>query len=101
VTSFPGNPELGLPTVTGLVLLSDASNGQLVALFDAAAVTALRLPIHLADHLTPAVAALAAYQDGFLVAGIVALLAAVTSMVRGSARSVASGARPAEQQAIG
>ena len=42
VTSFPGNPELGLPTVTGLVLLSDASNGQLVALFDAAAVTALR-----------------------------------------------------------
>jgi alanine dehydrogenase len=42
VTSFPGNPERGLPTVTGLVLLSDASNGSLVAVFDAAAVTALR-----------------------------------------------------------
>ena len=27
VTSFPGNPAPGLPTVTGLVLLSDASNG--------------------------------------------------------------------------
>jgi ornithine cyclodeaminase/alanine dehydrogenase-like protein (mu-crystallin family) len=42
VTSFPGNPEKGLPTVTGLVLLSDASNGMLRAVLDAAAVTALR-----------------------------------------------------------
>jgi alanine dehydrogenase len=42
VTSFPGNPAQGLPTVTGLVLLSDASNGMLKAAFDAAAVTALR-----------------------------------------------------------
>jgi ornithine cyclodeaminase/alanine dehydrogenase-like protein (mu-crystallin family) len=42
VTSFPGNPARGLPTVTGLVLLSDASTGTLVAIFDAAAVTALR-----------------------------------------------------------
>src|SRR5437588_6571740 len=42
VTSFPGNPAQGLPTVTGLVLLSDASNGMLVAALDAGAVTALR-----------------------------------------------------------
>jgi ornithine cyclodeaminase/alanine dehydrogenase-like protein (mu-crystallin family) len=42
VTSFPGNPALGLPTVTGLALLSDATNGTLEAAFDAAAVTALR-----------------------------------------------------------
>ena len=42
VTSFPGNPALGLPTVTGLVLLSDATNGTLEAALDAAAVTALR-----------------------------------------------------------
>jgi len=42
VTSFPGNPALGLPTVTGLVLLSDASNGMLEAVLDAGAVTALR-----------------------------------------------------------
>jgi alanine dehydrogenase len=42
VTSFPGNPARGLPTVTGLVLLSDASDGSLVAVLDAAAVTALR-----------------------------------------------------------
>src|ERR687888_2767983 len=42
VTSFPGNPEHGLPTVMGLVLLSDASDGTLRAVLDAAAVTALR-----------------------------------------------------------
>jgi alanine dehydrogenase len=42
VTSFPGNPARGLPTVTGLALLSDAENGRLLAVFDAAVVTALR-----------------------------------------------------------
>jgi ornithine cyclodeaminase/alanine dehydrogenase-like protein (mu-crystallin family) len=42
VTSFPRNPERGLPTVTGVVLLSDASTGELRALLDAGAVTALR-----------------------------------------------------------
>jgi ornithine cyclodeaminase/alanine dehydrogenase-like protein (mu-crystallin family) len=42
VTSYPANPARGLPTVTGLVLLSDASDGRLVAVLDAGAVTALR-----------------------------------------------------------
>jgi alanine dehydrogenase len=42
VTSFPGNPARNLPTVTGLVLLSDAEDGRLLAVLDAAAVTALR-----------------------------------------------------------
>jgi ornithine cyclodeaminase/alanine dehydrogenase-like protein (mu-crystallin family) len=42
VTSFPGNPPKGLPTVTGLVLVSDATNGMLQAALDAATVTALR-----------------------------------------------------------
>ena len=42
VTSFPGNPARGLPTVTGLVLLSNADTGQLEAVLDAAAVTAIR-----------------------------------------------------------
>jgi alanine dehydrogenase len=55
VTSFPGNPAQGLPTVTGLVLLSDATNGMLKAALDAAAVTALR---------TGAAAALAAETLG-------------------------------------
>jgi alanine dehydrogenase len=42
VTSFPGNPAHGLPTVTGVVVLSDASNGMPKAVLDAAAVTVLR-----------------------------------------------------------
>ena len=42
VTSFPGNPARSLPTVTGLVLLSDAEDGRLLAVLEAAAVTALR-----------------------------------------------------------
>jgi ornithine cyclodeaminase/alanine dehydrogenase-like protein (mu-crystallin family) len=42
VTSFPGNPARGLPTVTGLVVLSDAEDGRLLAVLDAASVTALR-----------------------------------------------------------
>jgi alanine dehydrogenase len=42
VTSFPANPARGLPTVTGLVVLSNAETGQLEAVLDAAAVTALR-----------------------------------------------------------
>ncbi len=42
VTSFPGNPALGLPTVTGLVVLSNADTGMVEAILDAGAVTALR-----------------------------------------------------------
>jgi ornithine cyclodeaminase/alanine dehydrogenase-like protein (mu-crystallin family) len=42
ITSFPGNPAHGLPTVTGVVLLSDAADGRLLAVLDAASVTALR-----------------------------------------------------------
>ncbi|MGH2995477.1 MAG: ornithine cyclodeaminase family protein [Gaiellaceae bacterium] len=42
VTSFPRNPARGLPTVGGVVLLSDAGDGRLLAQLDAGAVTALR-----------------------------------------------------------
>jgi alanine dehydrogenase len=42
VTSFPANPRRGLPTVSGVVLLSNAETGLLEAVLDAAAVTALR-----------------------------------------------------------
>ena len=55
VTSFPGNPAQGLPTVTGVVFLSDASTGMPRALLAAGAVTALR---------TGAAAALAAETLG-------------------------------------
>jgi alanine dehydrogenase len=42
VTSFPGNPARGLPVVTGLALLSDASTGETLAILDCRAVTWLR-----------------------------------------------------------
>jgi alanine dehydrogenase len=42
VTSFPGNPERGLPTVTGVISLSNAETGELLMLLDAGSVTALR-----------------------------------------------------------
>jgi alanine dehydrogenase len=67
VTSFPGNPAQGLPTVTGLVLLSDASNGMPVAVLDAGAVTALR---------TGAAAVLAAETLGRVDAGTAAVIGA-------------------------
>jgi len=51
VTSFPANPARGLPTVTGVICLSDAGTGEPLMLLDARAVTALR---------TGAVAAVAA-----------------------------------------
>jgi alanine dehydrogenase len=42
VTSFPGNPARGLPTVTGVICLSDAGNGEPLMILDARSVTALR-----------------------------------------------------------
>jgi alanine dehydrogenase len=42
VTSFPGNPARGLPTVTGVVCVSDATSGEPLLLLDARSVTALR-----------------------------------------------------------
>ena len=51
VTSFPGNPPKGLPTVTGVICVSDATTGEPLMLLDARSVTALR---------TGAVAAVAA-----------------------------------------
>jgi ornithine cyclodeaminase/alanine dehydrogenase-like protein (mu-crystallin family) len=67
VTSFPDNPERGLPTVMGLVLVSDASNGTLKAILDAGAVTALR---------TGAAAVLAAETLGRADAGSAAVVGA-------------------------
>ncbi len=42
VTSFPRNPERGLPVVRGALLLSSAADGGLLAILDTAAVTSLR-----------------------------------------------------------
>jgi ornithine cyclodeaminase/alanine dehydrogenase-like protein (mu-crystallin family) len=53
VTSFPQNPQAGLPVVMGVICVSSASDGRPLALVDVRAVTALR---------TGAVAAVAAQE---------------------------------------
>ena len=42
VTSFPANPERGLPVVAGALLVSSAETGELLAIADCASVTSLR-----------------------------------------------------------
>jgi ornithine cyclodeaminase/alanine dehydrogenase-like protein (mu-crystallin family) len=87
VTSFPGNPGRGLPTVSGVVLLSDAETGELKAVLDAGAVTALR---------TGAAAVLAAETLGradaetaaVIGAGVNGKAAAKTFLARGRAVSL-------------
>ena len=53
VTSFPRNPEAGLPVVMGMICVSSATDGEPIALIDVRSVTALR---------TGAVAAVAAQE---------------------------------------
>src|SRR5215210_4840566 len=53
VTSFPGNPERGLPVVMGMICVSSAETGEPLALVDVRSITALR---------TGAVAAVAAQE---------------------------------------
>jgi ornithine cyclodeaminase/alanine dehydrogenase-like protein (mu-crystallin family) len=87
VTSFPGNPSRGLPTVAGVVLVSNAETGELEAMLEAAAVTALR---------TGAAAVLAAETLGrtdatsaaVIGAGVNGRAAARTFVARGRAVSI-------------
>jgi ornithine cyclodeaminase/alanine dehydrogenase-like protein (mu-crystallin family) len=65
ISSFPGNPAHGLPTVMGVVCVSDARTSELLALLDAGAVTALR---------TGAVAAIASRSLAREDAGTVGLI---------------------------
>jgi alanine dehydrogenase len=65
ITSFPGNPARGLPTVTGVICLSDATNGEPLMLLDARSVTALR------TGAMAAVAAQALAREGARTVGII------------------------------
>ena len=65
VTSFPGNPARALPTVTGLIVVSDLDTGEPLALLDARSVTALR------TGAVAAVAAAALAREGARSAGLI------------------------------
>lgn len=65
ISSFPGNPARSLPTVMGLLVVSDAETSEPLALLDAGAVTALR------TGAVAAVAADALAREGATTVGVV------------------------------
>ena len=69
ITSFPGNPERGLPTVSGVICLSDATTGVPLMLLDARSVTALRTGA-VAAVATRALAAEGARRVGIVGCGL-------------------------------
>ena len=69
ITSFPGNPAHGLPTVMGVVCLSDAETGAPLMVLDARSVTALRTGA-VAAVATRALAAPAAASVGIVGCGL-------------------------------
>lgn len=93
VTSFPGNPERGLPVVAGALLVSSAETGELVAIVDCAAVTSLR------TGAAAAVSALALARPGAGSAGLIGCgvngaWAARCLAAAGFERGVCADARP-------
>lgn len=65
VTSFPRNPDRGLPVVAGALLVSDAGTGALEAIVDCASVTSLR------TGAGAAVSAMALAREGAGSAGVI------------------------------
>jgi alanine dehydrogenase len=99
ISSFPGNPERGLATVLGVVVLSDATTSAPVALLDARSVTALR------TGAVAAVASLALARDEAATVGIVGCglhgaWAARCLAAAGYGPGVCADPRPAAAQAL-
>ena len=84
-----GAPPQRSGTAAG-ALATSRNLGMALGIAMAAAVTAARVPAHLAEHLSAGQATVAAYEDAFLAAAVVALLAAAASLVRPGAASESS-----------
>jgi alanine dehydrogenase len=93
VTSFPGNPKRGLPTVTGVICLSDARTGEPVMLLDARSVTALRTGA-VAAVATKALAPAGARSVGIVGCGLHGAWAARCLTAAGFGPGVCHDARP-------
>jgi ornithine cyclodeaminase/alanine dehydrogenase-like protein (mu-crystallin family) len=93
VTSFPGNPDRGLPTVTGVICLSDALTGEPLMLLDARSVTALRTGA-VAAVATGALAVPDACSVGVLGCGLHGAWTARCLVAAGLAEGVCYDARP-------
>ncbi|MGZ4244146.1 MAG: ornithine cyclodeaminase family protein [Solirubrobacteraceae bacterium] len=93
ITSFPGNPERGLPTVMGVICLSDAETGAPLMLLDARAVTALRTGA-VAAVATRALAAESARTVGIIGCGLHGAWTGRCLAAAGYAAGVCSDPRP-------
>ena len=99
VTSFPHNAERGLPAVTGALLLSDAGDGELVAIIDCASVTSLRTGAAAAVS-AQVLAADGAVSVGVIGCGVNGSWAARCLAAAGYGPGVCSDSRPASAEAL-
>jgi alanine dehydrogenase len=99
ISSFPGNPARGLPTVLGVVVLSDAETSEPVALLDARSITALRTGA-VAAVAAEALARPGARTVGVVGAGLHGAWAARCMAATGTAAGVTSDARPEAAEAL-
>ncbi len=99
VTSFPTNPERGLPVVAGALLISDSDTGELLAIADCAAVTALRTGAAAAVSAL-ALARTGARSVGLIGCGVNGAWAARCMVAAGYERGIAADARPPSADAL-
>src|SRR5436305_8818386 len=99
VTSFPGNPARGLPTVTGVICLSDADTGEPLMLLDARPITALRTGA-IAAVAAQALARPHARTVGIVGCGLHGAWAARCLQAAGYGPGVCHDPRPAAAQAL-
>jgi alanine dehydrogenase len=99
VSSFPGNPDHGLPTVMGVVVLSDAATSAPVALLDARSVTALRTGA-VAAVASRAIARADARTVGVIGCGLHGAWAARCLAASGYGPGVCADPRPEPAQAL-
>ena len=99
ITSFPGNLARGLPTVMGVICLSDAETGAPLMLLDARSVTALRTGA-VAAVATRALAAPGASSVGIVGCGLHGAWTARCLAAAGYADGVCFDPRPAAAQAL-
>jgi ornithine cyclodeaminase/alanine dehydrogenase-like protein (mu-crystallin family) len=99
ITSFPGNPQQGLPTVMGVICLSNAETGQPLMLLDARSVTALRTGA-VAAVATRALARTDAATVGIIGCGLHGAWTARCLQAAGFAAGVCFDPRPAAAQTL-
>jgi ornithine cyclodeaminase/alanine dehydrogenase-like protein (mu-crystallin family) len=99
ISSFPGNPERGLPTVLGVLLVSDARTSEPVAIVDARSVTALRTGA-VAPVAARALAPEGASSVGVIGCGLHGAWAARCMAADGYGPGVCFDARPEGAQAL-